>query len=51
MACSFLMYWAGFQKPDMVESVKHNAELLKENPSQLMLLCGIPLPVMDKHEE
>lgn len=39
-ACAFLIYWAGLQKPDMMGVIKHGAELLKENASQMLLLCG-----------
>uniref|UniRef100_A0A8I6Z0C5 Reverse transcriptase zinc-binding domain-containing protein n=1 Tax=Hordeum vulgare subsp. vulgare TaxID=112509 RepID=A0A8I6Z0C5_HORVV len=42
--CAFLKYWAGLQKPVMMEVVKKGADMLKENTSQLLLLCGPPLP-------
>lgn len=41
-ACTFLIYWAGLQKPDMVQVVRKGAELLKMKASQMMLLCRPP---------
>lgn len=43
-ACAFLKYWAGLQKPVMMEVVKKGAEMLKENAWQMLLLCGPPMP-------
>uniref|UniRef100_A0A8I6Y7B1 Uncharacterized protein n=1 Tax=Hordeum vulgare subsp. vulgare TaxID=112509 RepID=A0A8I6Y7B1_HORVV len=43
-ACTFLKYWAGLQNPVMMEVVKKGAEMLKENASHMLLLCGPPLP-------
>ncbi|KAI4997425.1 hypothetical protein ZWY2020_052767 [Hordeum vulgare] len=41
-ACSFMKYWAGLQKPEMVEVIKKGADMLKVNASQMLLLCGPP---------
>ena len=49
-ACGFLMYWAGLQKPEIGEMVKKGAEMLKENTTQMMLLCGPPIPARDGHD-
>ncbi|XBI06126.1 hypothetical protein VPH35_134178 [Triticum aestivum] len=46
-ACAFLMYWAGLQKPEIGEMVKKGAEMLKENTTQMLLLCGPPIPTRD----
>lgn len=49
--CAFLMYWAGLQKPDMMDVVRKGAELLKENASQMLLPCGPPVPDKGDREE
>ena len=46
-ACAFLMYWAGLQKPELEEIVKKGAEMLKENTTHMILLCGPPAPNID----
>uniref|UniRef100_A0A8I6X4B9 Uncharacterized protein n=1 Tax=Hordeum vulgare subsp. vulgare TaxID=112509 RepID=A0A8I6X4B9_HORVV len=50
-ACAFLEYWAGLQKPMMTEVVKKGDEMLKENASQMLLLCGPPRPGSTEHAE
>ncbi|KAI4986167.1 hypothetical protein ZWY2020_018797 [Hordeum vulgare] len=47
-ACAFIQYWAGLQKPEMGEVIKKGAEMLKENASQMLLLCGPPMPESSK---
>ncbi|KAI4983198.1 hypothetical protein ZWY2020_023690 [Hordeum vulgare] len=42
-ACAFIKYWAGLQKPGMIEETKKGAEMPKENASQMLLLCGPPM--------
>uniref|UniRef100_A0A8I6Y2K0 Uncharacterized protein n=1 Tax=Hordeum vulgare subsp. vulgare TaxID=112509 RepID=A0A8I6Y2K0_HORVV len=48
-ACAFLKYWAGLQKPGMIEATKKGAEMLKENESEMLLLCGPPMREANDH--
>lgn len=50
-ACAFIQYWAGLQKPGMAEATKKDAEMLKKNASQMLLLCGPPMPESSEHAD
>uniref|UniRef100_A0A8I6WUD9 Reverse transcriptase zinc-binding domain-containing protein n=1 Tax=Hordeum vulgare subsp. vulgare TaxID=112509 RepID=A0A8I6WUD9_HORVV len=49
--CAFLKYWAGLQKPVMMEVVKKGADMLKENAPHMLLLCGPPLPESTEQDD
>lgn len=42
--CAFLKYCASLHKPEMMNMVKHGVEMPKVNASQMLLLCGPPVP-------
>uniref|UniRef100_A0A8I6YJL7 Reverse transcriptase zinc-binding domain-containing protein n=1 Tax=Hordeum vulgare subsp. vulgare TaxID=112509 RepID=A0A8I6YJL7_HORVV len=48
---AFIEYWAGLQKPVVAEMVKKGAKLLKENTSQMLLLCGPPRPESTEQDD
>uniref|UniRef100_A0A8I7B2L2 Uncharacterized protein n=1 Tax=Hordeum vulgare subsp. vulgare TaxID=112509 RepID=A0A8I7B2L2_HORVV len=50
-ACAFILYWTGLQKLEMAEVMKKGAEVLKTNASQMLLLCGPPMPDSNKQDE
>ncbi|KAI5014948.1 hypothetical protein ZWY2020_056338 [Hordeum vulgare] len=49
--CAFIQYWTGLQKLEMAEVIKKGAEMLKENASQMLLLCGPPMRESSEHAD